>query len=146
MKQIVLTLFSLFALLGCSNADASKTQAESVAAVQETQDVAETTAVSLISGISEKNAGDKVGPIRLHGKVKGAREGMTLYLGETEGKNDQITDSTTIKAGAYDFGVNEFHRGFYMLSFDANNKVALIMNPDEQEVLIAQDLMRLLLP
>ncbi|MFT4779325.1 MAG: thiol-disulfide isomerase/thioredoxin [Flavobacteriales bacterium] len=134
MKQIVLTLFSLFALLGCSNADASKTQAESVAAVQETQDVAETTAVSLISGISEKNAGDKVGPIRLHGKVKGAREGMTLYLGETEGKNDQITDSTTIKAGAYDFGVNEFHRGFYMLSFDANNKVALIMNPDEQEV------------
>ncbi len=134
MNQIVLTLFSLVALIGCSNADASKSENDSNASVQAVQEVAQTEAAPMVSGITKENAGDKVGPIRLHGKVKGARDGMTIYLSETEGKHDQVMDSTTVKGGSYDFGVQEFHRGFYMVSFDANNKMALIMNPDESEV------------
>lgn len=134
MNQILITLFSLFTLASCSNTDSSTTSSKVQDAVQAESPVVESNPVATVSGITDKNAGDKVGPIRLHGKVKGMLDGKVIYLYETEGKNDAVVDSTEIKGGSYDFGVRDYGRGFYMVGFDVNNKMALIMNPDEQDV------------
>lgn len=138
MNQLLLTLFSLLAVAGCASGETEAKgteESKKKAPVQQTAQVA-AEAVNYVNGVTEKNAGDKVGPIRVHGTVKGGAQGKKIYLYETEGKNDMAIDSVPMTGGKFDFGVKDYHRGFYMLGMenDPNNKVAVILNPDEQEV------------
>ena len=49
------------------------------------------------SGVTDANAGDKVGKVRLHGSMPANSNGTKLYLYETEGRNLTLMDSTTVQ-------------------------------------------------
>ena len=85
-------------------------------------------------GVTEANAGDKVGLVRLHGSIP-TTDGDVLYLYETEGRNLTLMDSVKVKGQSFDFGKIEVHRGFYQLATkDAKNNCQFVMNPDESDL------------
>ena len=88
------------------------------------------------SGVTDKNAGDKKGNVRLHGSVPAAN-GTQLYLYETEGRNLTLMDSAEVQNQAFDFGAIEVHRGFYqMATKNAKNNCTFILNPDEADLML----------
>ena len=126
--------------LGCGNADApssKKADAPVAPAAKAAPAAAQpdvTVSAKWKSGVTDANAGDKVGKVRLHGSMP-AGNGTKLYLYETEGRNLTLMDSTTVQNQAFDFGQVEVHRGFYqMAGVDAKNNCQFIMNPDEADL------------
>ncbi|MDA0945787.1 MAG: TlpA disulfide reductase family protein [Bacteroidetes bacterium] len=86
------------------------------------------------NGVTDANKGDKIGKVALKGTIP-AEDGMMLYLYETEGRNQTLMDSATVRGRAFDFGPVEVHRGFYKLAAkDAKNNCLIVLNPDESEV------------
>ena len=87
------------------------------------------------NGITDKNQGDKVGPVHLHGTVRGgAPTDMILY--ETEARNkSEIARTKITNGGAFDFGTLEVGRGVYILAYGSEtNSTELILNPDEADL------------
>lgn len=141
MNQLFLTLFSVMTLASCTSTDGSNQKGQE----SETQTVAQETAVDqqdvkmpegYVNGVNDQNRGDKRGPIHVYGTLPANARGKMMYLYITEGKNHQLLDSTQINGTEFDFGTEEYNRGFYMLGLDgnANNMMAVILNPDESEV------------
>jgi thiol-disulfide isomerase/thioredoxin len=135
MNQLLLSLLSIVAMAGCSadapsNANAPAAETANVEAVQSAQPA------NYVNGITAQNAGDKTGPIHLHGVMRAAPPGSKLFLYETEGKTNFVIDSTAINGTVWDFGTKDYARGFYMIGFngDLNNMMPVILNPDEAEV------------
>ncbi len=147
MNQLLLTLFSILALAGCTNGEqeATKQSNEPAAQVEGQQKSSGQLPASYVNGINERNAGDKTGPMRVFGTTRGAPGNAKMYLYETEGKTQQVVDSAVIVNGAWDFGTKERSRGFYMANYngDLNNMMPVILNPDEGEVELTFNSVRL---
>lgn len=123
-------------MAGCSSEPAAKESAPANAETANVEQVEGAQAANYVNGITAENAGDKTGPIHLHGVMRAAPPGSKLFLYETEGKTNFVIDSTAINGTAWDFGTKEYARGFYMIGFngDLNNMMMVILNPDESEV------------
>lgn len=139
MNQLLLTVFSVLTLAGCaSSGDGEKSEkVEKQTVAQETKAPAQVEMpANYVNGVTDKNRGDKRGPIHLYGSLRTPANGQKMYLYETEGKNHQVIDSTIISGVKFDFGTQDYNRGFYMLGLngDLNNMVAIILNPDEEAV------------
>lgn len=141
MNQLILSIFSVLTLAGCAPSGEEKASGDQ----KENGKVAQATPVEqtqpqvpsdYVNGITEKNSGDKVGPVHLYGSIRVPMPGKKIYLYETEGKNHFAADSVAINGTEFDFGTREMHRGFYMLGMgnDPNNMMAVIINPDEPEI------------
>lgn len=137
MNQLLVSILSIIALAGCGSGETTQTPEQNAEA--------EKTAVTqnggglpthYVNGIDERNSGDKQGPIHLFGTTKNAPANTRMFLYETEGKTQSVIDSTDIVNGAWDFGTKEYKRGFYMMGYngDRNNMFPVILNPDEAEV------------
>lgn len=139
MNQLLLSLFSILAMAGCSQNDAptKKASNENIPQVEVEQKTPQGDfPPGYVNGINEQNAGDKTGEIRLFGSIAGAAPGSHVFILETEGKTQQVIDSAKIVNGAYDFGKKTYSRGFYMFNYnnELNNFQPIVLNPDEKEV------------
>lgn len=147
MNQLLMTFLSILALAGCSSneSETGKSQNEAKEAAVEQTTPKGGFPASYVNGINDKNAGDKKGPIRVFGTTRNAPQGSMMYLFETEGKSQEAIDSTKIVDGKWDFGVKNYSRGFYMANFnnDLNNMMPVILNPDESEVELTFNSVRL---
>ncbi len=136
MNQLLLSLLSIVAMAGCSSEAPSNADASTAAQTANVDGLQGAQAENYVNGITDKNAGDKTGPIHLHGVMRAAPPKSKLFLYETEGKTNFVIDSTTINGTEWDFGTKEYARGFYMIGFngDLNNMMPIILNADEPEV------------
>lgn len=86
-------------------------------------------------GITDANKGDKVGPVRLHGTIRGGSP-TDVILFETEARNkSEIARTKVVSGGTFDFGTLEVGRGVYILAYATEtNSTEIILNPDEADV------------
>jgi len=87
------------------------------------------------NGTNDRNKGDKIGTVRLHGNIAVA-PGSMMYLYVTEARNKALLDSAEVEGGIFNFPNLEVGRGFYelVLNGKANNNTQIILNPDESNV------------
>lgn len=128
-------------ILGCGNSEAPASQKSTSKAIKTPAPTSTassqpdvTVSAKWKNGVNDANAGDKIGMVRLHGRMP-ATDGTKLYLYETEGRNLTLMDSATVQNQMFDFKKVEVHRGFYKLSGkDAKNNCQFVMNPDEADL------------
>ena len=91
---------------------------------------------NFLNGINEKNAGDIVGLVHVHGTVNFAGGGEVI-LYETEARNKSEIGRARLSNGAFDFGTLEVGRGFYIVALNKEtNSTTIILNADEPDVFI----------
>jgi thiol-disulfide isomerase/thioredoxin len=129
MKMILgWSLLLAAALNACGNAP---TDADAAAAADSTKAVV---SPNYLNGIDATNAGDKVGPVHLHGRIPGGA-GNSLILYETEARNKSEIKRLNLTGETFDFGTLEVGRGVYILALnEVANSTEIILNPDEADV------------
>jgi peroxiredoxin len=89
--------------------------------------------IAFVNGITDANKGMRKATVHLMGTLPPAMKG-TFYLWETNGKNTELIDSTTIANGAFDFASQELESGIYMVGLNANNMAPVIISTQEPEI------------
>ncbi|MEO0405131.1 MAG: DUF4369 domain-containing protein, partial [Bacteroidota bacterium] len=135
MQQFVIILSFVLGLAACGGEQASTETSgkQDAPVVQETSQ--KEVAPAMVSGLSEKNRGEKMGQVTISGTINKANKSWTMYLYETKGKNHYVIDSTKIEGDGFAFKKQKLGSGFYMLGGDSDaNMMAFIVNPEEENI------------
>lgn len=138
LKSFLLAATSIVMLGSCDEPAAkanSGTPEVNAAPVQQANQQA-APEVEFTNGITEANSGSTSGPIEVKGRLDRPLGENRLYLYRTEGKDNFVIDSTTVKDQAFSFGTDTYDCGVYTLGLGSGetNLGSIILNPTESTV------------
>jgi peroxiredoxin len=134
MNQFLWIFMSVMAMSSCSGPEKETSVKDESSAVP-AQTVAETASSNYLSGITEANKGSKTGIVHIQGSVRGAHTGQTMYLFETEGKNQLAIDSVKFTNDRFDFPKRSMQSGFYRLALNSDlNSIDFIVSTVEKDL------------